>query len=573
MRNRPRAAADRRVLFAGLAIAGAAIAAYARTFSVPFVFDDTLAIAENPTIRHLGPPWAVLFPPHGQGLTVEGRPILNLSFALNYAISGTGVWSYHATNLLIHILAGLTLFGIARGTLGIKRGTGFQPMFSTEHGLEAHATFPAFVTALIWTLHPLQTESVTYLSQRAESLMGLFYLLTLYGFIRDADESESGKREAVGGNAGRGRRSRFSLSAFRFPLFSVAACLLGMATKEVMVSAPLVVLLYDRTFVSGSFRAAWRARRRYYLALAGTWLLLLILAGGAGSRGRTAGFGLGASFPAYALTQFEAIAHYLRLAVWPRPLIFDYGAQWVRRPSAVLGDAVLVVGLMAATGWLLVAKTRILRALGFAGASFFLILAPTSFVPLIRQTIAEHRMYLPLAAVVAVLVGALYRFAGRTAGSILGVAAAAACLGLTVQRNEDYRTRVALYRDTAAKRPDNVLAHYNLGMALAEAGRRGEAAAEFEAALRLEPQFPQADYNLGNALAGAGRVAEAADAYTAALRINPNYAEAHRALGEVLLRLGRNREARWHFNAAVLLHPDDTAARRRRDQLDAMPQK
>jgi tetratricopeptide (TPR) repeat protein len=272
-------------------------------------------------------------------------------------------------------------------------------------------------------------------------------------------------------------------------------------------------------------------------------------------------------------------------------LIFDYGAQWVRRPADVLGDAVLVVGLAAASGWLLfrVGRRGGLgegeggagalhrpaerdyggQAAGFAGACFFLILAPTGFVPLIRQTIAEHRMYLALAAVVAVAVGALYRVAGRTTGSILGLAAAAACLGLTVQRNEDYRTRIALYRDTAAKRPDNVLAHYNLGMALAEAGHPGEAASEFETALRLEPQFPQADYNLGKALAAAGRRAEAATAFTAALRINPNYAEAHRALGAVLLRLGRSREARWHFNAAVLLNPDDAEARAQRDKLDA----
>jgi len=166
------------ILASAAAIATAAIAAYSNSISVPFVFDDPFAIASNPTIRHLWPPWAPLFPPHGQGLTVEGRPLLNLSLALDYAVSGTRVWSYHATNLLIHILAGLTLFGIARRTLTRWKDTFPDPWF-------------AAVIALIWTLHPLQTESVTYIVQRAESQMGLFYLLTLYFFIRYSESEGS----------------------------------------------------------------------------------------------------------------------------------------------------------------------------------------------------------------------------------------------------------------------------------------------------------------------------------------------------------------------------------------------
>src|SRR5580658_5503598 len=126
MSFRSKEVTDRKVILAGMLIAVAGLAAYGNTFSVPFVFDDTLSIAGNPTIHHLWPPWAALSPPHGQGLTVEGRPILNLSLAIDYAISGTQVWSYHATNLLVHILAGLTLFGIVRRTM--ERWSALTPM-------------------------------------------------------------------------------------------------------------------------------------------------------------------------------------------------------------------------------------------------------------------------------------------------------------------------------------------------------------------------------------------------------------------------------------------------------------
>ena len=135
-----------------------------------FVFLDVADIVDNPTIRHLGQLGRVLSPPAAGGLTVGGRPVVNLTLALNYAFGGTNVWGYHALNLLIHILAGLALFGVVRRT-------------------PPRSTLFAFAVALLWTVHPLQTESVTYIIQRAESLMGLFYLLTLYCFIRYADET------------------------------------------------------------------------------------------------------------------------------------------------------------------------------------------------------------------------------------------------------------------------------------------------------------------------------------------------------------------------------------------------
>jgi len=575
----------------GAALAAAAIAAYSGTFSVPFLFDDDASIAGNPTIRHLG---TAFWPPANR--TVTGRPILNLSLAVNYALSGTAVWSYHALNLAIHILAGLVLFGIVRRTLG-PRG------YSAPTAL-------AFSTALLWTLHPLQTQAVTYIAQRAESLMGLFYLLTLYCFIRGAGTDDP-------------RGSPWLA-------LSVASCLLGMATKEVMASAPLIVLLYDRTFVAGSFREAFRRRWRVHGAMAATWLVLAFLVLSAHRREGGAGSVAAAAWWRYALTQLPAIAHYLRLCFWPYPLVFDYGTALSAPSLQILPSALLVAGLAAATLLALIRRP----AAGFLGASFFAILAPSSsLVPVAGETMADYRMYLPLIPVAVLVVLEVDRRLGRAAPALWLILAAA--LGLaTARRNRDYSSEQAIWSDTVAKRPGNYRARNNLGLLLSKVpggldgaveqyrealrlnpgsaeehinlgdallnvpgrldeaiaqfeearrlepalygayigmgnalsrvpGRLDEAIAQFGEALRLKPDSAEGHFNLGNALSRApGRLDEAIAQYEEALRLRPAYARAHFGLAVALLGLGgRTAEARAHLEAGLRLQPGDAQAR------------
>ena len=210
--------------------------------------------------------------------------------AVSYALSGDNVWGYHTLNLAVHILAGLTLFGLVRRTLR-------WPSLRDRFGAAADEL--ALATAVLWTVHPLQTESVTYIIQRGESIMGLFYLLTVYCFIRGVESERS--------------RLWYGLS--------VAACALGMVSKEVMVSAPLMVLLYDRAFVSGSFREAWWQRWPLYLALASTWIPLgfvLVTAGNFANASLNAR-AIGLKWWQYLATQPGVILYYLRLSVWRAP--------------------------------------------------------------------------------------------------------------------------------------------------------------------------------------------------------------------------------------------------------------
>lgn len=497
----------------------AMLAAYHNSFGGPFVFDDGPSITDNPSLR---PPWfwrEILWPSLDGGATVSGRPVVNLTLALNAALGGQQVAGYHAVNLLIHLLAGLVLFGLVRRTF-------LQPPLAVNHGAAARTL--ALAVALLWSLHPFQTESVTYIIQRTESLVGLWFLLTLYAFVRGA--------------TGDGRR---------WLALSVVACWLGMATKEVMATAPLLVLLHDRTFVAGGFREAWRRRRGYYLGLAASWLLLGLLVAGTAGRGGTAGLGTSVSSWAYLLTQCEALVRYLGLVFWPSPLVFDYGTATVGGLGEVWPQALLLLGLMGATGWAL------WRAPvgGFFGAGFFLILAPSSSViPVASQTMAEHRMYLPLVIPVGLIVVCLYRLAGRWCFPVLGLLALG-CAALTIARNEDYRTAERLWSDTVAKQPANGRAHHELGKALFERGQIAEAMACYRTAIRLQPQAPEPHYNLGLALAGLDRTDEAIAEYGEALRLRPDHADTHNNLGIVLMNAGRVAEAEAHFRAALRVQP------------------
>lgn len=535
----PSADLRRRIVLGAAGLLALLLAAYANSFPAPFVFDDVPAITRNPGIRRLWPLDEVLFPPLGdRGVTSSGRPLVNLSLALNYALVGGSAAGFRAVNLAIHAGAALLLLGVVRRTLR-------QPVLAGR--FEAVALPLAVAAATLWALHPLQTAAVTYIVQRAESLAGFFYLLTLYGFLRATDADSSGALRAPTARP----------AGARWLGISVAACLAGMASKEVMATAPLMVLLYDRTFVSGSFAEAWRRRHRYYLALSATWILLAALVAGTAGRGGTAGFGTAVTPWEYALTQAGAIVHYLRLALWPHPLVFDYGVATAGRLADVGWQALVVTGLVIAT---LVGLVRRPVA-GFAGAWFFLILAPSSsVVPVATQTMAEHRLYLALAAPMVVLVLVLYGALGRRTWVVAGVLALAAG-ALTVARNSDYATAERLWADTVAKRPDNPRAHHNLGLAEAARGRLEAAERHLRRALELAPDGPEPRYNLALVLGRRGRSDEAIELYREVIRAEPGHAAAHNNLANLLLASGRSDEAGEHYAQAVRVSPDFAGAR------------
>ena len=467
-----------------VAIVAATVAAYCNSFDGAFVYDDLTSIESNAHIRRLWPPGdAMSLPLIGTGYTVSGRPVLSVSFAMDYALHGRGrppdPWGFHLTNLLIHLCGALVLFGIVRRTL-------LLPEFRADIG--NHAVWIAGATALLWAVHPLQTSAVTYLVQRAASLAGLFFLLTVYCAIRGFHSD---------------RRLFWHSTA-------ILTCALGMGTKESIVAAPLIVLLYDRALVSGSFRLALR-RRMLYGGLAATWVIAAGLVFWKQITLSDPDF-TARSPLRYALTQPGVILHYLRLSFWPHPLMLDY--DW--SPVDNVGDAMLpgiaILALLVLTGWGLWRRAW----WGLVGAWFFLLLAPTSSFAALRQRAQEQRMYAALAAVTVLFVVAVWwllkrlnsrsrgRWPAATIASVLLVGIVAALAFRTHVRNKDYQSPLAIWESNLRWRPQSPTALTNCGKVFLDVGRTTEAIALLGRAVARAPTDFNSHYNLGGARIQAG---------------------------------------------------------------------
>jgi predicted Zn-dependent protease len=544
-----RAAPARPALFLLLIVAAGACT-YWNSLAGPFIWDDQTSIVTNHSIQHLWPLSDALQPP--RETPVAGRPMVNLTFAINYAIGGLSETGYHVTNVAVHISCALLLFGIVRRTLREKGSGGVVVAQRVENPSRplSRPLFPADVTALVasllWMLHPLQSEAVDYTTERTESLMALFFLLTLYCAIR-------GRRVGAG-------------DAVRWQAGSILACALGMATKESMVTAPVIVLLYDRAFEYDSIGAAIRARRYLYAGLAATWLEF-----GAFQWRQprsTVSLTSGVGPWTYLLNQVQMIATYLRLSLWPGPLVLDYGLPRAVAIRDVIPASLVVLPLLVASGVALVRWPRI----GFLATAFFLTLAPSSSViPIVSEVGAERRMYLPFAAIAVLAAVALRLFVEgadadgsrkRRARIAVGltVAVLTALAVRTVYRNAEYATPLSLWRTVVERRP-----HGRARMALATEmlaqGDHAGALAQFGEAVR---DFPDARFGLGTELIVDGKTGEGIAElrqFIAAQPSNLNRIPARTLVGQALGSQGRLEEAAEQFRVILNMVPANDAVR------------
>jgi protein O-mannosyl-transferase len=485
----------------------ATCAAYANSLHGPMVLDDRITITENPQIREL---WrsSVLMPE--RELPVAGRPLANVTFAVNYALGGTDVRWYHATNLLVHILCALAVFALLRRLMAL-------PAIGSH--IAGAGADVAWAVTLLWALHPLNSEIIDYLTQRTEALMALCYFLTLYASLRALDPPWRGRWTAI----------------------AVAACVAGVGCKEAIATAPLMVMLIDRLFVFDSWTAAWRTRRGLYLGLMASWVLLgAVLV--TSPRGRSVGFDLGVTVWTYLLNQTEMITRYVWLTVWPRDLVVYYGWPRALTASAVLPEAGFVLGLLALTA----AGLRFRPKAAFLGVWFFLTLAPTSSaVPIVTEVGAERRMYLPLVALLVLAVMTIWKVVRVPTLRHIVIATLALLLGAaTIVRNAEYANPLELAELTLARWPSG-MAHQMVGEQLLAAGRRNEAIAHLREAIK---DNPRAHYSLGVELLSQGRLDEGIAELQAFVRLQPLLLEVPAA--QVMLGRAYARQARWNEGIA-----------------------
>ncbi|HNX82324.1 MAG TPA: tetratricopeptide repeat protein [Candidatus Omnitrophota bacterium] len=503
------------------------------SFDAPFVFDGKGAIENNQSIRSLFP--------LGKFLHGTSRPIVKFSFALNYAIHRLNLKGFHLVNLAIHFLAALVLLGIIRRTL-LSRKIPLFPRYYRK-GI-------AFSTALLWAIHPLQTESVTYIFQRSESLMGLFYLLTIYAIIR-------------GMNGGGIQRWWFFLACF--------FCTAGMGCKPVMITAPITVLVYDRIFWAYSWGEIWEKRRYVYLGLALSWIVLILINVGQNESSSTVGRGLrSVTSLSYAAVQPASILHYIKLSFWPDKFVLDYGWSFARSISASIFPALTIFSLIGISVWLLFRSPRI----GFLCFWFFFLLVPTSsFFPL-ADPVVEHRMYLPLASVVLGTVLSVVFFVrkvvkkSRLRFAIFMVLLVAVSLALgvrTIYRNAKYRSRLSIWEDVVAKCPRNPRGHANLAGCLVDSGEIEKAIAHSNMALYgpkgrlkvLGDAAARIHYNLALVLEQYGDRERAMRHYQEAITIMPSYIDAYNNLAMLLVDLGYVQDAYEYLINVIKKYPYD----------------
>jgi tetratricopeptide (TPR) repeat protein len=537
--------------------------AYANTFTVPFQFDDDAYIVNNPVIRtfhfFLAPsqiadltensPTAV---PPALRYAFMTRMLGYFTFAVNYHLDGLNVTGYHVVNLAIHILNGILVFLILRATLKICRISG------KKAGEAFTEDFIAGIISLIFVSHPIQTQAVTYISQRFASLAAFFYLLSLYLYIRFSLSSSGRWRTAAYGGA-------------------LISTILAMLTKEFTITLPVMLILYDMTFLQGSRRGRIRRLAPFAATLVIIPVLVFIQQGtlhdlDSTMRTITAADSSNISRSHYLLTQFRVLALYLRLLFVPVGQNIDHDIPVYTslfEPSVFL-SFLLVLILLATAVRLYIVSTRKpvvseIRLAAFGIVWFFLTLSVESSIIPLGERAAEYRLYLPsIGLITSVASLALFAVRRYSRGGVLRPVFAYCICALvvvplsiaTLCRNNVWGSEISLWQDAARKSPALVRPHQNLGIYYGSQGRLEDAKRELMLALALEPMNFELHNNLGVVYKQMGAYDDAVREYTTVLRLSPGDVMAHYNLGNVYLAQGRVPEAIQEYEKTVELIPD-----------------
>lgn len=511
---------------------------YTNSLSVPFVFDDLKNIVENPDIKYLSANRLIYqwekWDSRRAG-NMPSRPLTYFTFALNYHFNELHSLGYHLVNILLHVLNVMLLFLLTKRILFNVRSPSQE-----LSGNQDEFFFPILV-AILFAAHPINTEVVTYISHRSESLTTFFYLSSLFLFA-----------EAISFHP-------------RLYCFSLLGYILGLLSKEIAITLPACLLLFDYVFLSNLDIKKLISRKWYHIPF---WAILCLyffwkhFYGGIGTgRDDTS---LTWSHYTYLMTQLIVILRYIKLLILPLGQCFDHYV----RPTKSLFEPVTFGSLLLWCSLFLIAifwvKRNLNETLGkivlFASLWFFITLSPTSsFLP-INDAMVERRLYLPGWAF-SLLVASLYwRIFNvqtyepitwlRHKGLITCVGLHVIILGgLTFRRNLTYQNPASLWKEAVSLYPNNPRALMNLG----SYSSSDEAKRLYSKALEISPTDPLILTNMGNIIYfHDGNLALAEEYYKKAISADPSFAEAYNNLGSIHFKESQLMEAADYFKKAVL---------------------
>ena len=542
---------------------------YSNTLDVPFYFDDHRNIAKNEHIRltrlSLNNLIAAAF-----DSPLSQRPIANITFALNHYIHGNDLAGYHVVNILIHVTNGILVYLLVLSILSTP---------AMGHAYKPQSVPIALVGALIWLLHPIQTQSVTYVVQRMNSLATLFYLSSLLLFAKARQTDSRGKGWAWFGGC-------------------VIAGILALATKEIAATLPFFILLYEWYFVQ-DLNTSWLKRHLPHIVAAlGLIVFVVFLFMGSNPLAHVLASYTKRDFTLIerVLTQTRVILNYISLLAFPHPsrltLLHDFHlSSSLISPMSTLFSLFSIFGLL----FFGIVTARSARLFSFCILFFFgNLVIESSIIGL--EIIFEHRTYLPSIGFMLAITVILYQLIDSKGVRIAVLTSLLVLLSIgTLKQNQLWGSPALLLENTVKKYPKNARAYNNLanfyfheeayekalenarkalalnpeltatrvntGAILARMGKLEEAVSHYQAALNREPDFMGAHYNLANAWARLGNPSKAVRHYRLALELQPKDPEIHNNLGIVLAQTGKLTEAAAHFQKALEIQPNFEAAR------------
>lgn len=535
---------------------------YANTLNAGFFFDDNRSIVYNHDIRSLD----LLLP---NWFRLHYRFISRLTFFLNYQIGELNTFSYHVTNVIIHSLSALTVYGIALVLIANPFVNRPVNQSGNAHQNRRHLQVAFFVAAL-FAVHPVQTQAVSYLAQRDASLAGMFYFLSLLFYLLSV-------------------RNR----SWRLKVVSWMSFVLGLYSKMIVITLPIVILACAICFEEHQKARVWSLLKRAgpYLLIVGGMLTLYYALSGQAAVILKPERHVSHSRSEYFLTQFGVLCTYLRLMFLPygQTLDYDYPIQ-----SNLMGVSVLMpLMMLVLIGIFMVKLFKKNRLLCFSIAWFFITISIESSIIPLSDVINEHRLYIPMMGFCLFVGWGFYLLMGRQFQlyRILMVGILIACSLLTYRRNQLWASEPLFWQDVIAKAPAKVrpvinLANYYedqgnceeairyalkavemdpgvaqtydiLGLCHAKMGNRQKAVTYFNKAIAVNKEYVKAYNNLAVVYDQMNNLKSEIEILKQAIRIKPDYHAAHANLGIAYGKSGKYKEAVQSLEKAIQLNPAD----------------